>query len=623
MKNISKTNDLHRNGITRLDFVILLLIIALLTSLVSPWILKLREQARQASCANNMRQLIAGVRAYHDVHTSLPPAAIWDVNATYSLALHESDRVERLTRQNWLQLVLPQIDESDLSAEFDSTVPIGHPNNEKARTTWLAKLKCPSDTFHHTGNPHRFYPVVGEQQYVEFARGNYAINGGTHNYESAPPSTQGPQGDFSHLIISEEPRRYEMWGNGIAGINKAFSLDEFTNSQSTTIALEEVRSGVHEIDPRGCWALGQIGGSITWGHGVNGDTFGPNNQDFRADDILRSKEVHQAVGSDQLEALGMPSCSYVDRNQQSTARSMHVRGVNVAFVDGAVRFISDQIDPGLWHVLHSRETPSEELTDWESLAGIPNFAEDSTKPKPVRNDVPESHRNSLDMEFVKIPAGTYEMGLPNNNRISGTPVCPPHEVEISQDFLISIYEVTMTQFAQVHGNDIQSNTEMGNLPVTNVTWYEAQAFCETMSQDDPDYRYRLPTEAEWEYVCREGNSEPYNWHRNRQQGDQSGEAAGIMPWLPMTPVGSYPPNEYGVHDMRGNAWEWTHDWFDRDYYHRSRKTDPFGPETGFIKVVRGSDWRFIGEPCLLDYPMQPPWKRNPFVGFRVVAIPKN
>lgn len=71
---------------------------------------------------------------------------------------------------------------------------------------------------------------------------------------------------------------------------------------------------------------------ITWGHGVNGDTFGPNNQDFRADDILRSKEVHQAVGADRLETLGMPSCSYVDRNQQATARSMHNSGVNVAFV---------------------------------------------------------------------------------------------------------------------------------------------------------------------------------------------------------------------------------------------------------------------------------------------------
>lgn len=85
---------------------------------------------------------------------------------------------------------------------------------------------------------------------------------------------------------------------------------------------------------------------------------------------------------------------------------------------------------------------------------------------------------------------------------------------------------------------------------------------------------------------------------------------GISPWLPLTPVGAYPPNQYGVYDMRGNAWEWTHDWFDRGYYQRSRKTDPFGPVKGFIKVVRGSDWRFIGEPCLLDDTMPPPGRET-------------
>lgn len=621
MKVDPKSLRIYRNGVSRLDVVIVVLVLTLLVSLASPWVLRLREQARQAACANNMKQLVAGMRAYHDTHSRLPPAAIWDVNATYSLALHESDRVERITKQNWLQLILPQIGESDLAAQFDPTVPIGHVNNEQARTTWVGKFKCPSDTFYREDNPHRFYPVVGEDQYIEFARGNYAVNGGTHNYELTAPSTQGPQGDFCHLVMSEKPRRYEMWGNGIAGINKSFSFEDFTNSQSTTIAIEEIRTGVHEIDPRGVWALGQVGGSITWGHGVNGDTFSPNNQDFRADDILRAKELHQAVGSDQIEALGMPTCSYVDRNQQSTARSMHQGGVNVAFVDGSVKFISDNIDPGLWHVLHSRETPPEELSDWKLLADTPNFAEDSTTRRTTSSEIPKSYTNSLGMEFVKIPAGTYEMGLANNDRNLGSPICPAREVEISQDFLISIYEVTREQFAMADNQEIESASDIATLPITEVTWYEAQTFCERISKADPNFRYRLPTEAEWEYVCRGGSTEPYDWNLTRQPNDQSGDAAGITPWLPLTPVGTYPPNTYGVYDMRGNAWEWTHDWFDRDYYQRSRKTDPFGPELGFIKVVRGSDWRFIGEPCLLDYPMHPPWKKNPFVGFRVVCEP--
>jgi formylglycine-generating enzyme required for sulfatase activity len=71
--------------------------------------------------------------------------------------------------------------------------------------------------------------------------------------------------------------------------------------------------------------------------------------------------------------------------------------------------------------------------------------------------------------------------------------------------------------------------------------------------------------------------------------------------------------------MRGNVWEWTADWFDRDYYARSPLEDPRGPGDGYIKVIRGGDWRFTGENCRIDYPMMPPWKTNPCVGFRVVC----
>jgi formylglycine-generating enzyme required for sulfatase activity len=71
--------------------------------------------------------------------------------------------------------------------------------------------------------------------------------------------------------------------------------------------------------------------------------------------------------------------------------------------------------------------------------------------------------------------------------------------------------------------------------------------------------------------------------------------------------------------MRGNVWEWTADWFDRDYYARSPVNDPQGPARGFIKVVRGGDWRFAGEACHIDYAVLPPWKASPVVGFRVVC----
>jgi formylglycine-generating enzyme required for sulfatase activity len=74
--------------------------------------------------------------------------------------------------------------------------------------------------------------------------------------------------------------------------------------------------------------------------------------------------------------------------------------------------------------------------------------------------------------------------------------------------------------------------------------------------------------------------------------------------------------------MRGNAWEWTADWFDRDYYGRSRVDDPAGPREGYLKVVRGSDWIYCGEGCFINYPILAPWKSSPFIGFRVVCALK-
>ena len=88
-------------------------------------------------------------------------------------------------------------------------------------------------------------------------------------------------------------------------------------------------------------------------------------------------------------------------------------------------------------------------------------------------------------------------------------------------------------------------------------------------------------------------------------------------------VGSYPANAFGLCDMRGNVWEWCDDWFDRDYYARSPVEDPLGPADGYVKVVRGGDWKFVGEQCLIDYPVAAPWASNRFVGFRVVCETEN
>lgn len=621
-----------RGGISAVEVTVIVAVLGLLAAIVAPLLLRTRESARASRCENNLRALMVGMQAYHDTHTTFPPAAVWSTDATHSLALHRAKRIEQITHENWAQLLLPFVGHSSLSGKFDPALPIGDSQNETGRTTSLAPMSCPSDEFNHSKNPYRIQLGQTQDDSIELARGNYAINAGSQNLDLLPPSTAHSRGDLPHLVMQEQPRHFALWGNGVAGINKAFSLDDFANGPSTLVALEEVRAGIHPLDPRGVWALGQIGGSITWGHGVNGDAFGPNNQWPRSDDVLGCGTLHEILGSETLLRERMPCVHYVDANQQASARSLHPGGVHCAFVDGSVRFISDNIDPGLWHVMHSRETPADVLaTEFGQRLTVTDFTGEAPQPVPSEsesksNSRPESYVNSVGMEFVKIPAGEFEMGVPDIGNSSVPENCPVHQVRITSPFLLAAREVTRTQFRKIMGEDDGGSHEVtsDDLPLTGVTWNDAALFCKRLSELPSEKtagrRYRLPTEAEWEYACRGGTSQPYVWKSRRQPGDQSGEAAGIDPPLPLTPVGSYPPNEFGLYDMRGNAWEWTADWFDRDYYMRSPVEDPQGPSVGYLKVVRGSDWRFIGEPCLIDYPMLPPWKGNPFVGFRVVCV---
>jgi prepilin-type processing-associated H-X9-DG protein len=638
----------HVAGFSAVEMLVAAAVVALALAILIPWVLRARAAARAAGCRDHLRTLTLALRGYHDAQGQFPPAAVWSTEATMSLALHQSKRVDLVTRENWAQLLLPFAGEERLAQKFDSTRPIGDDVNLIARLTRLALMICADDTFNRDDNPHRFVIEEIAEPGIEFARGNYAINGGTHDLQFEAPMTAFPKGDFAHLVMQAERRVFQLWGNGVAGINRSFSLADFANGQSTLVAVEEVRAGIHPIDPRGVWALGQIGGSITWGHGVNGDAYAPNHQWPRADDILGCRALHETVGTETVMAERMPCVDYINVNQQATARSLHSGGVHAAFLDGSVRFIADAIDPGVWHVIHSRETPAGVLAgDFGEILGLSNVTNDAQPTEPPSGsqvepvaDVPTRDSvltNSLGMKFVLIPAGKFTMGLADVGNGPDTPEgCPPHLVNLTRSYFLGSHEVTCEDFArimdksetvagppaaEVTGQSADDANE--RMPVAGVTWNEADEFCRRLSllpeERDAGRWYRLPTEAEWEDACRGGKSEPYRWQIQRRPDDQSGEAAGILPPLPVKPVGSYLPNRFGLFDMRGNVWEWTADWFDRDYYSRSPVDDPRGPAQGYIKVVRGGDWRFVGEPCKIEYAMLPPWKGNPMVGFRVVC----
>ena len=377
----------------------------------------------------------------------------------------------------------------------------------------------------------------------------------------------------------------------------------------------------------------------------------------------------------------MPCCAYWELNLQATSRSLHEGGVNALMMDGSARFISDAIDPNLWHVIHSRhpEGPhrrGRHLRDrntqrwvrdrWGGSPGTrrvaahgpteglprqhaaPNSAHEPNQ-RPISQNRSSSQGkdfdgrslkkvvNSIGMELLLIPPGEFTMGVPDvgfERRVP--PECPPHRVRITRPYYLGVYEVTQEQYERVMGGNPSWHTtssglrdlpeqETGLLPVEQVSWEDATEFCRRLSQLSAEKEagliYRLPTEAEWEYACRSGTSEPFRWstHGNPRTGDNAGE--NLKGTLPLATVGSYPPNQFGLHDMRGNLYEWCADWFARDYYRRSPVDDPPGPESGYLRVIRGGDWLFVGEGCTINRRIASPWHSGAFLGFRVAASP--
>jgi len=173
---------------------------------------------------------------------------------------------------------------------------------------------------------------------------------------------------------------------------------------------------------------------------------------------------------------------------------------------------------------------------------------------------------------VLISAGEFQMG----SKAAEDEI--PHTVHLSA-FTIDKYEVTQEKFEKIVRNN-PSDFHGKNLPVEQVTWYEARDYCKAVGQ-------RLPTEAEWEQAARAGSSTVYTW----------GDAIdGDYAWYwensqrSTHPVGSRKPNAFGLHDMPGNVWEWVADWYERNYYQKKINTNPKGPKTGKFRVVRGGSW---------------------------------
>ena len=274
---------------------------------------------------------------------------------------------------------------------------------------------------------------------------------------------------------------------------------------------------------------------------------------------------------------------------------------------------------------------------------------------------PAAFENALGMQFVLVPAGEFLMGSDESPDALATAFplherrrfvelgdeAPVHRVRITRPFYLARHEVTVGQFrrflalsgyvpesvadgtggygyrrdydpsASARGDAFDGRdpryswsnpgfAQGDDHPVVNVTWNDAAALASWLSRTE-GRRYRLPTEAEWEYACRAGSRSRYhagdapaalartanvfdadsakNWPRWRAFALDAHDGFAFT-----APVGSFAPNAFGLYDMHGNVWEWVADWYAADYYARSPTDDPPGPADGSERVRRGGSW---------------------------------
>jgi formylglycine-generating enzyme required for sulfatase activity len=240
--------------------------------------------------------------------------------------------------------------------------------------------------------------------------------------------------------------------------------------------------------------------------------------------------------------------------------------------------------------------------------------------------------NSVGMKLVPIRRGKFMMG--SNDKGAPGNEKPRHEVELTRDFFMGAYEVTQKQWKTVMGNNPCYFCKTGgggnrvqgmdtdDFPVESVSWNAVQKFLDKLealpAERGAGRKYRLPTEAEWEYCCRAGTRTRY-W-----TGDDLAARAENFNSVLNRPckVGSYKPNAWGLYDMHGNVLEWCSDWFDEKAYGEKDRKDPRGPKVGNTRALRGGSWLLDGPNCrsAARRGYSPDTRSAGTFGFRVVCV---
>ncbi len=259
---------------------------------------------------------------------------------------------------------------------------------------------------------------------------------------------------------------------------------------------------------------------------------------------------------------------------------------------------------------------------WEQTVTITenqttNLTAQSTYTPPTTNDIPQN------MALIK--AGSFTMGSPSSE-VDRSSNEKQHQVTITYDFMMGKHEVTQAEYEALMGTNPSSFSGCDDCPVENVSWFDAIKYCNALSRKegfavaykesngellDGNGRvttditkvegYRLPTESEWEYSARAGNTKPFNTGNNLTTSQANydgnypynGNSKGTYRKKTIA-VESFSANSWGLYDMHGNVYEWCHDW--KATYPNSA-TNPIGANSGSYRVLRGGSWSDYGKYC--------------------------
>lgn len=280
--------------------------------------------------------------------------------------------------------------------------------------------------------------------------------------------------------------------------------------------------------------------------------------------------------------------------------------------NAVITFYADQCPP------LNIKIPNFVMGGWEYEM---NILFDNNPPPPFSR-LPISFGGKTYGYMIQVPGGSFQMG--SNDGYDNEK--PPHTVSVNT-FYIGETEVTQELWKAVMGDNPSTFKKGDNYPVEEVSWNDCQTFIKKLNEKTGK-KFRLPTEAEWEFAARGGKNggtkysgsdnidEVAVYYDNSYKLGSNNSAYGTHQ------VKSKKPNTLGIYDMTGNVWEWCNDWYASGYYKNSPSNNPQGPSSGSIRVLRGGSWYSSAYYCRVAYRRNSrPVYRYSSYGLRLALVP--